>query len=306
MRRFKTIEAYCDAIGIPVPKHPHFDIRTFEENMSSVVHKMEAFRHAFYAIAIKVEGGGQAVSGHQEEFPEGSLIFFNSPFQILSWDIVPDWQGFYVMFSQDFIARSRLFTQLLDDFPFLKIDEAIPFSIDPKEVPRLLDIYEKIQIEYRGEAQDKFAFIEAYVLLLLQHIKRLYQQQLDSKEQIEHIRKADIKLLSRFQQFIQQSFYPDEASQLGSVIHSPSYYADELHVHPKHLNAIVKQITGHTALQHIHTHVLQLAKSQLALTSASVKEIAFALQFDSPNNFSTFFKKHSRKTPMQYRKAMNL
>ena len=306
MQRFKTIEAYCEAISIPPPRHPHFDIRSFEENMPSVVHKMEAFRHAFYAIAIKIEGGGKAISGHHHDFPEGSLIFFNSPFQILSWDIVPDWQGYYVMFTQDFIASTRLFTYILDDFPFLKIDQAIPFSIAPKEVPNLLNIYEKIGQEYQGDAQDKFAFIETYVLLLLQHIKRLYKEQLDGQEQIDHIRKADIKLLSRFQQFIQQSFYPDEAPLQGNLIHSPSYYADELHVHPNHLNAIVKQITGHTALQHIHAHVLQLAKSQLAQTSASVKEIAFSLQFDSPNNFSTFFKKHCDQTPLQYRKSVNL
>lgn len=59
MRKFQTIEAYCEAISMSPPKHPHFDIRSFEENMPSVVHKMEVFRHAFYAIAMKVEGGGK-------------------------------------------------------------------------------------------------------------------------------------------------------------------------------------------------------------------------------------------------------
>ncbi|MEM6800412.1 MAG: helix-turn-helix domain-containing protein [Bacteroidota bacterium] len=306
MQRFKTIAAYCEAISISPPKHPHFDIRSFEENMQSVVHKMKPFRHAFYAIAIKVEGRGKAISGHHQDFPEGSLIFFNSPFQILSWDILPDWQGFYVMFSQDFIAKSKRFVHMLDDFPFLKIDKAIPFNIPSKELPNLLDIYEKIRQEYQGNARDKFDFIETYVFLLLLHVKRLYHTQVGGQEQIDHIRKADVTLLSRFQQFIQQSFYPDQAALVGNLIHSPSYYAEQLHIHPNHLNAIVKQITGHTALQHIHSYILQLAKSQLAQTSASVKEIAFSLQFDSPNNFSTFFKKHCNQTPLQYRKSINL
>ena len=88
------------------------------------------------------------------------------------------------MFSQDFIAKSRRFLHLLDDFPFLKIDKAIPFTIPPKELPNLLNIYEKIQKEYQGNAEDKFDFIETYVLLLLQHIKRLYKAQVGGQKRI--------------------------------------------------------------------------------------------------------------------------
>ena len=98
MHHFKTISSYCQAINIPEPKHPHFDIRSFEENMPIVVHVMEPFRHEFYAIAIKSQGKGVAYTGHHKKFPKGSTIFFNSPFQILSWDIVPDWEGYYIMY----------------------------------------------------------------------------------------------------------------------------------------------------------------------------------------------------------------
>ncbi|WP_344930520.1 hypothetical protein [Aquimarina addita] len=51
-------------------------IRSFQENMPTVVHKMPAFRHAFYAIALKINGDGKALSGHYSEFPEGSVVFF--------------------------------------------------------------------------------------------------------------------------------------------------------------------------------------------------------------------------------------
>ena len=104
MKLFKTISEYCEGINITTPKHPHFDIRSFEENMNSVREQMPAFRHEFYAIAIKAAGDGKVISGQFTDFPEGSTVFFNTPFQVLSWDIVPNWQGYYLMFSQDFIA----------------------------------------------------------------------------------------------------------------------------------------------------------------------------------------------------------
>ncbi|MEC3908130.1 hypothetical protein VOI54_13955 [Tamlana sp. 2201CG12-4] len=90
MKHFKTIAEYCRTIGIPGSKQPFFDIRRFEENMPTVVSKMPPFKHEFYAIAIKVEDSGKAITGHQPTFPEGATVFFNTPFQILSWDILPD------------------------------------------------------------------------------------------------------------------------------------------------------------------------------------------------------------------------
>lgn len=306
MQHFKTISDYCRAINIPPPRHPHFDIRSFEENMPNVVSEMPPFRHEFYAIAIKVGGSGKAISGHYTDFPEGSTIFFNSPFQILSWDIVPDWRGYYLMFTQDFIARSRHFNRLLEEFPFLKIDKSIPFEIGQEDVSPLLAIYDHIRKEYHSQNSDKFQFIEAYVLLLLNHIKRYFSNQVGLREAEQQLRAADLKLLTRFQTLIETSFHPDASASASFNLHSPAYYAQKLNVHPNYLNAVVKSLTGRTAMNHIHHHILQLAKAHLAQTALSVKEIAYSLHFDSPNNFSAFFKKHTRLTPLKYRKSASL
>ncbi|NOU58305.1 AraC family transcriptional regulator [Marinifilum caeruleilacunae] len=302
MHHFKTISEYCKAIGISNPKHPHFDIRSFEENMGKVVSQMPPFRHEFYSIAIKANGGGKAITGHHTDFPEGVTIFFNSPFQILSWDIVPDWSGYYIMISQDFLASSHHFDRLLEDFPFLKIDESIPFEINQNELPEILRIFKRIQEEYQSENDDKFAFIHSYLILLLNQVKRLFTKQVDAKTASEQFRSADLKLLSRFQKLVKISFYPDAKTETFANLHSPTYYAQVLSVHPNHLNAVVKSITGKTALNHIHHHILKLAKAELLQTTASVKEIAYSLHFESPNNFSAFFKKNTGVTPLSYRK----
>lgn len=289
-------------INIESPKHPHFDIRSFEDNMKSVVHKMEPFRHEFYAIAIKADGDGKAITGHHTNFPEGATIFFNSPFQIISWDIAPNWEGYYIIFSQDFVANSSYFSDILKEFPFLKFDKSIPFKIDEADLQNILQIYENIQTEYKGNAKDKFKIIESYVILLLNFVKRYFLKQVDQEKAKEALRTADLKLLTRYQTLIQTSFYPDAQLETFSNLHSTRYYAQKLNVHPNHLNAVVKNITGKTALHQIHHHILQLAKSQLVQTQKSIKEIAYGLYFESPNNFSAFFKKQSGLTPGNYRK----
>ncbi len=306
MQHFKTISAYCEGINISPPNHAHFDIRSFEDNMATVHHQMPAFRHEFYAIAIKADGEGKAVTGHFSDFPEGTSLFFNTPFQLISWDIVPNWKGYYIIFSQDFVSQSKVLTQILDLFPFLKIDKSIPFNIPKTRLTNILAIYESIWQEYNGDAHDKFQLIEAQVFLLLAHVKRLFEDQVDSELAAKSLKAADLKLLSRYQTLIQTSFYPDASPETPANLHSTSYYAEKLSVHPNHLNAVVKGITGLTALNHIHNHLLSISKSYLAQTDWSIKEIAYALHFDNPNNFSAFFKKNSGFTPVEYRQGANV
>ncbi|MEM6718885.1 MAG: helix-turn-helix domain-containing protein [Bacteroidota bacterium] len=304
MKHFKTIEAYCKAIQIPPPRQAFFDIRSFEENMKTVVSHVEPFKHEFYAIAMKVEGSGKAITGHHTNFPEGATVFFNTPFQLISWDIFPDWKGYYIMFSKEFIATSTYLQKLLTDFPFLKIDQSLPFEVKPEEVSKLLSIFEVIHEENTDLREDSNAIIEAQVLVLLNFIKRFFTAQMNQEEAKIAFRKADVHLLSRFQTLIETNFYSVETA--SKATHSPSYYANQLAVHPNHLNAIVKQITGHTAKTHIHNHIVQLAKSRLLQTDLSIKEIAYSLHFDAPNNFSSFFKKYTSETPNSYRKSSNL
>ena len=303
MKHFKTISEYCKGINIHPPKHPHFDIRSFEENMETVKDQMPAFRHEFYAIAIKAGGDGKVITGQFSDFPEGSSIFFNTPFQLLSWDIVPNWQGYYLMFSQDFVAQSNVLSKLLTLFPYLKMEKSIPFEIPNNQIEPILSIYKTIWEEYNSSVSDKFHMIEAQVYLLLSIVKRLFEQQVNQDIAKTNLKAADLKLLSRYQTLIQTSFYPDTKHETFANLHSTSYYAQKLSVHPNHLNAVVKKITGLTALNHLHNHLLILSKSYLAQTNWSIKEIAYTLYFDSPNNFSAFFKRNTNSTPLEYRKS---
>ena len=306
MKNFKTIQEYADATGIPPAKYEHFVVRSFQENMPTVVHKMPAFRHAFYAIALKMNGDGKALSSHYSAFPDGSVIFFNTPFQILSWDIAPNWEGYYVLMTRDFIAQHHIFKDFLDTFSFLKIDKSIPFEVNERETKTLLNIYQMINKEYHSDEADKFDLISSYVLLLLNHVKRYFYKGTSPEKATKITRTADLKLISRYQELIEIHFRENTEWDYSKNLHSPSFYADILNIHQNYLNALVKNNLGITALQYIHKHLMHLAKSYLTQTKLSIKEIAYQLQFDSPNNFNNFFKKYAQTTPGKYRKSVNI
>lgn len=302
MKHIATLEEYCREINIPKPRYPFFDIRSFEENMKTVKKKVGPFRHEFYAIALRLQGEGITLTGQfTKEHGKDHTLFFNSPYQAISWDIELNWQGYYIMFTEDFIRRNPLGLNLVVDFPFLRLDQSIPLTLEQEEVELLTIAFKKINKEYHSDNEDKFQLIHAYTFLLMLYVKRSFNRhKIQAQEPGKENRTADIKLLSRFQTLIETNFY--EANKKSNA-HNVASYARRLNVHPNYLNTVVKRITGKTAKQLIHDYIMTMAKSLLSTTDLSVKEIAFRLLFDEPTHFTAFFKKLQRQTPNQFRSA---
>lgn len=87
-----------------------------------------------------------------------------------------------------------------------------------------------------------------------------------------------------------------------STQHQLAFYADALSCHEKTLNQTCRQYAGLTAKQFINQRILLESKRLLAYTKASVKEIAWQLDFEEATHFGKFFKKEMQKTPLAFRK----
>lgn len=301
VQHFTTIADYCAGIGISLPKWQEFDIRSFRENMGSVRHRMLPFRHEFYAIALKLEGGGSARTGNFSTADLQATVFFNSPYQILSWDIAPDWEGYYIIFSEAFYRQPHHYRRITERFPFLLIDNAIPFPVDQEEARLFLRTFEDIYAEHRSSTLHSVFIIRHSVDILLHKVDRLFRNKAPQRAVSYQQRRLDLDLVSRFKTLLELSFQPGQTYE-AETPHQVQFYARRLSLHPNHLNAVIKRITERSASEHIKQHVLTLSTSLLANTSLSVKEIAFQLYYDYPNHFSNFFKKQSGQTPGQYRR----
>lgn len=301
IRHFSTLQSYCNAIGISAPKHELYDIRSFAENMKTVHHSMPPFKHEFYALALKLEGGGSVTTGNHISDKLDATVFFNSPYQILHWDIAPDWEGYYVIFAEDFLNRLEHSTQLTQRFPFLLNDNTFPLSPNEEEQEELLRVFQNLYQEHQKDAAHQADVIRHYIQILLLLTARLFYKYAPSSYSKTTQRDNDLNTVSRFKALIETAFYPNQDYDQASP-HQVQFYAERLLIHPNHLNALVKRITTHSASDLIQQHLLSLAKSKLQNTQLSVKEIAYELYFGYPNHFSAFFKKLTSMTPNSYRK----
>ena len=297
MKHVTTLRDYCQEIGIPPPRYPFFDIRRFEDNMRTIRPRQPPFRHEFYAVALRTSGQNQEVNGR---FLDTNL-FFNSPYQVITWDITPNWTGWYVMFDREFLGMNPGWQNFIIDFPFFRLDKAIPMDLRAGDVAFVASLFDRIFQEYHSDRSDKFLFIQAFTQLLLLVTKRYFQE--THQESGGDNRQADIVLVSRFQALVETLTTLEEAEP---GVRQPSFYADKLHIHPNHLNAVVKRITDKTATTLIQEQLILSAKSFLRQTDLSIKEIGYRLHFLEPTHFGSFFKKATGYTPQQYREQPTL
>jgi len=301
MQYFETIAAYYKTFGHTPPKAKNFDVRSFqqyyeEEHTQLPVFNMAPFRVEFYGIGLVEKGTAKKHLGQ----PFDANLIFYSPYQVLSFEGVDrNWQGYYILFSQDFLDQCTFGADFLEDFPFLRLDNVHPIKLSDDAVDQLLPVFRNILTEFESGKKDKFKLIEIYLNLLLHLIRREVADISFSGTDARN--KTEINLIAQYQSLIERTLSKKE--DLSSAHFSPAWYAEQLNIHPNYLNAMAKRATRKTAKQLILDLLVHHAKSLLLQSDLSVKEIAFRLGFEEPAHFNNLFKKNTSLTPAQYRKA---
>lgn len=81
-------------------------------------------------------------------------------------------------------------------------------------------------------------------------------------------------------------------------------YADRLHVTPKYLSAVCKEISGQTASDLINNYVIKDVLYLLKKSEKSIKEIVNELDFPNLSFFGKYVKRYTGFSPKQYRKQL--
>jgi len=83
----------------------------------------------------------------------------------------------------------------------------------------------------------------------------------------------------------------------------PQEIADQLQISYSRFRKLFKEYTGIAPVQYQIQLKLEKAKEELINTTKSVKEIAFDLNFESSQYFSSLFKEKTNLTPVEFRKS---
>jgi AraC family transcriptional activator of pobA len=268
-----------------------FQIHRLEEVVSAWDGLIPAYRQSQFFITLIKKGTGDQTVGHLS-FPIQKNMLYVVPPNVphsskfssldcsgymLSFDI-----GFFFehFFPKNLIANKKIYKKSRHPFIILTNDQAEDLS----------GIFEYLLREYGQQLPNKDEMIALKVLKLLIKCDR-YFANVNTPQQAD----SSCELIESFNELIQDHFSTDRSVQ---------FYANALHVHPNHLNFLMKKYTGMTAKQTIADHLFLESKSLLVSSSLTVKEISFKLGFTSPSSFSSFFKKMSDMSPSRYRQGL--
>lgn len=82
------------------------------------------------------------------------------------------------------------------------------------------------------------------------------------------------------------------------------FYAEQLHVSPHHLSAVIKKAGGKSVMFWVNRATVQAAKILLNTKGMMNYEVADRLNFPGAAAFSRFFKRETGMTPSEYRESL--
>ncbi|QAT40606.1 AraC family transcriptional regulator [Clostridium sp. JN-9] len=80
--------------------------------------------------------------------------------------------------------------------------------------------------------------------------------------------------------------------------------ASYVNVHPNYLSSSFKKQVGKTLTEYIDEQKINAIKIYMQNTNLSINEISYTFNFNYVSYFSSFFKKHTGFTPMEYKKQI--
>ncbi len=289
----KSISELHEAGGMPKPKHPLFSIQRFEE-----IPELNHTQHTrlvsdLYHIALKKECPCKMQYGQTAfDFDEGVISCF-APKQVSM--IAPDFSfakaGWMLSFHPDFL-RSYPLDQKIKAYGFFDYDVNEALILSEEEQKSVETILGQMEKEYHLP-MDKFSqdVIISNLDLFLTYCNRYYNRQFVTRKV------ASTELLTKVEKLMNAYFSDANEGRLPTA----AYLASQLNLSTKYLSDCLKQLTGQTTQQLIHTKLIDHAKEILTTTELSIGEVAYRLGFERSQSFNKLFKNKTNHTPVQFR-----
>jgi len=247
-------------------------------------------RHNYYEVLYFREGGGE----HEIDFNtypvQANSLHFVSPEQVHLLRREKHVTGFVISFAREFCIDGYGGISFPGSFPFFDNPYIAPVAKAerPADQEELLELFNRISTTYTSDRDDRDFILACNLSLLLVISRRLFGVHDEPGKKMNQ----RSELVRKFRQLVDQHYV-----QIKSV----SEYSNLLHISSGHLNDTVQRETGKTASEIIYDRILLEAKRMLYHSQKSIKEIAFALNYDDPSYFIKFFKTHVHDTPEHFR-----
>lgn len=241
-------------------------------------------------MMLFTEGSGK-ISVDLKEYEVGvdSMMILNPHNYISIRDCTPDVSGKVLFISHK--AVENILPKLTDLLPVIVYNRNMPVrQLNADEVEWMSGIFRLIRSKLEGKPT-KFMMPKLYGVLQAA-LYEILDINIAGQANDKTMRSRKEELMAKFILAVME-----DCTRHRKV----EYYADRLCITPKHLSAVVKEISGMTAGKLIDNYVVLEAKMLLKNTDLTIQEIAARLNFPNQSFFGKYFKHSTGLSPSEFR-----
>jgi len=266
-----------------------------EESLILGSEPVQFSRRDFYKIALLRYGhSAYQYTDQSIEAIGPALLFFNPqiPYtrQLLSEEII----GFCCILRRDFFQEPRGIN--LTEQPLFRPGSVLIYPLTVPQAVEVSALFEKMLTELASDYLLKYDLLRTYASELLHYALKL--RPADTSYQPPD---GKARITAMFLELLERQF-PTESPTQRLALRLARDFAQQLAVHPNHLNQCVRAMTGKTTTDHIAARLSSEAKALLRHTDWHIAEVGYSLGFDEPAHFNYFFKKQTGLAPSAFRR----
>lgn len=266
----------------------HFDFARLENRMSMLPYP---HRHDFYHVVWVTHGSGYHIIDFERHEVKPDTLFFMAPGQVHDFQLSEDAKGFTINFSAEFFALQLQNKKVLNEVPVYKLESPVAaVYLEADQAASLRPLIDDVATEYESELAGHQDVLRSYLSIFLTKASRFADLATANDSSMRHV-----ALARRFKGLLEQQF---------RTVSDVAEYASLLRVTERALNEATRRALGSTANKLMRDRVMQEAKSLLLHSEISISTIAYQLAFEDPAYFSRCFKKHTGRSPVEYRLAI--
>ncbi len=271
----------------------HFNVFTLAPFIGEKAQPIPYKRRDFYKISL-AKGNSKVYFADQVVEVKKQALCFSNPQIPYKWEHLEEYKaGYFCIFNTHFFHQFGN----LNQYSVFQPQGTHIFELTDEEVTIIEPVFNKMLEEINSDYVYKYDLLRNLVFELLHFaMKREPSSQMKGQRF-----NASQRIATLFLELLERQFPIDDAHQ-RMQFRTASDFAGQLNIHVNHLNRAVKEVTQKTTSQLIAERTVQEAKILLKHSHWNVAEIGFALGFQEPTHFNSFFKKQLGTSPLKYRK----
>lgn len=263
-----------------------------EEHSWDTIALREPYRADMAAFVYCAQGGMELTIGVRKFRLRANTLMLYGPDSIVEIQSkTPDFVAGAMFFKKELIKSALIDLQaVMPIYKYLTEETNDFLTVDDDEIA-LIRKYFSLLSDVAGTYSESVT--SNLLASMLRALSEMYARRIPKNEPVRQRTRQE----EYFERFLM------EVVKHYKIRRSVQFYADLLHITPKYLSTVIKEVSGRSAADWIDEFVIQESKLMLRHSTKSIQEITYELNFSTQSFFGKYFKRHVGLSPSEYRSA---